>query len=302
MTIKNISKYIAYLTNCGNHTSTRAMLASTSTSLPLGGLGWAFGLLLFVLTSCEKEIDMDYHQVEPLYVAEATITQEGTNVRLTTTQDMTDNSRNTHNVTGATIVLSAEGEVLDTLRYDKNGNYKSDETGWEGITYTIDIYIDGHHFSSSSTMQTPPVINSFRFVWKDVLTERILFADLKLQDEPGRSNYYFMHIYRNRVGYRWAVMRDETNPGGELQQLFSCTTERNLNKDDDDAIRDGNRIHLEVRAIDRPAYDYLYSMQVMEDSGTNPVQNFSGGCLGYFSAYYVETLDTVFYRADVEEE
>ena len=262
----------------------------------------ALSFLAVLLASCEKEIAMDYHQVEPLYVAEATVSQEGTSVRLTTTQDMTDNSRNKHNVTGATIVLSSGGEVLDTLRYEGNGKYISDVAGWEGVTYTIDIYVDGRHFSSSSTMQSEPVINSFRFVWKKVLGERILFADLKLQDLPTQNNYYFMHIYRNKIGYRWAVMRDENNPGGELQQLFSCTTERELNKDDDDALFDGDRIHLEVRSIDRPAYDYLYSMQVMDDSGTNPVQNFTGGCLGYFSAYYIVTLDTLFYRADVEEE
>ena len=169
--------------------------------------------------------------------------------------------------------MSRDGFVLDTLRYWRNGYYISDYQGYEGSQYTLDIYIDGNHFQSSSVMQAAPLFSSFRFVWKDVLTERMLFADLKLEDIKGQNNYYFMHMYRNGVGYRWAVMDDSHNPGGELQQLFSCRT-----------------------------YDFFYSMQVMQNSGTNPVQNYTGGCLGYFSACNIISYDTTFRRADVETE
>ena len=56
-----------------------------------------FCLFTFLPLSCEKEIDVDYHQVDQLYVAEGLVTQDGTTnrtnkptyVRLTTTQDMT---------------------------------------------------------------------------------------------------------------------------------------------------------------------------------------------------------------------
>ena len=271
-----------------------------------------FGCLLisYLLISCEKEIDIDYHQVAQLYVAEGIVTQSGntnrtnkpTYVRLTTTQDMTDNETNAHNLADATIVLSEDGYVIDTLRYWRSGYYISDCMGYEGSQYTIDIYLDGNHFQSSSVMPAAPQFSSFRFVWKDVLTERMLFADLKIDDISGQNNYYFMHIYRNGVGYRWAVMDDSHNPGGELQQLFSCTTERNLDKNDDDGLKDGDRIHVEIRSIDRRAYDYFYSMQVMQNSGTNPVENYSGGCLGYFSACQIVTYDTTFRRAEVETE
>jgi len=263
-----------------------------------------------LLTSCEKEIDIDYHQVAELYVAEGLVTQDAstnrtnrpTYVRLTTTQDMTDNVSNSHNLIGATIVLTEDGFVLDTLRYWRNGYYISDYQGYEGSQYTLDIYIDGNHFQSSSVMQAAPQFSSFRFVWKDVLTERMLFADLKLEDIKGQNNYYFMHMYRNGVGYRWAVMDDSHNPGGELQQLFSCTTERNLDKNDDDGLKDGDKIHVEIRSIDRRTYDYFYSMQVMQNSGTNPVQNFTGGCLGYFSACNIISYDTTFRRDAIETE
>ena len=268
---------------------------------------WSFVLLLL---SCEKEIDIDYHQVAQLYVAEGLVTQDGTTnrtnkpsyVRLTTTQDMTDNVTNNHNLMGATVVLSENGYVIDTLRYWRNGYYVSDCQGFEGCSYTLDVYLNGHHFQSTSVMQSAPQFSSFRFVWKDVLTEKMLFADLKINDIRGQNNYYFMHIYRNGIGYRWAVMDDSHNPGSELQQLFSCTTERNLDKNDDDGLKDGDLIHVEIRSIDRRTYDYFYSMQVMQNSGTNPVENYTGGCLGYFSACNIITYDTTFRRSEVETE
>lgn len=269
-----------------------------------------FYLFTFLPLSCEKEIDMDYHQVAQLYVAEGIVTQAAntnrtnrpTCVRLTTTQDMTDNSANTHNVTGATVVLSEDGNVIDTLRYWRNGYYISDCVGNEGSQYTIDIDVDGNHFQSSSVMQAAPRFSSFRFVWKEVISERFLFGDLKIDDISGENNYYFMHIYRNGIGYRWAVMDDSHNPGGELQQLFSCTTERDMDKNNDDGLKDGDKIHVEIRSIDRRTYDFFYSMQVMQNSGTNPVQNYTGGCLGYFSACNIFNYDTVFRRDEVETE
>ena len=132
---------------------------------------FSFCFLAF-LSSCEKEIDVDYHQVSQLYVAEGLVTQDGTTnktkkptyVRLTTTQDMTDNVSNNHNLTNATVVLSENGYVIDTLRYWRSGYYVSDCQGFEGSHYTLDIYIDGNHFQSTSVMQAEPQFSSFRFV------------------------------------------------------------------------------------------------------------------------------------------
>jgi hypothetical protein len=44
-----------------------------------------------------------------------------------------------------------------------------------------------------------------------------------------------------------------------------------------------------MRSMDKLSYNYLFSMQQMNSSGTNPIDNFTGGCLGFFSAYGVIT-------------
>ncbi len=260
-------------------------------------------LMSVILLACEKDIPIDYHSVASQYVAEASITTTGTRVRLTTTQDVTDNNASDHIVTGATIVVTCQGDgTQQQLKYVGRGFYTGTMAGIAGEDYQIDISVGDHHFTSTSTMQHEPTVNTVRFVWQKMLSERVLFIDLHLQDIPDENNYYFMHIYRNDVGYRWAVMRDDKNRNGDLQQLFQCTTQREMDDGDNDALKEGDRIRIEVRSIDRRSYDYIYSMQVMDNAGTNPIANFTGGCLGYFSAYDSTTLNLTFHVADIEED
>ena len=256
-----------------------------------------FCLNLLLLSSCKKDIQVAYHQVDPIYVVEASVTNEGMEARISQTNNMDDNSI-ASDIGNAMVVVTGDDGSSQTLTYVKNGIYRSSAIGVPGVEYTIDIQFDGNHFTSSSTMQKMPKINSFRFIRKKIVSDYYLMGELMIQDIPNEENWYFAHIYRNKVGYRWAVKRDDQNPNGELQMLFSFARE---DSDDEDLLFDGDKMHIEVRAIDQKSYDYLYSMQIMDNTGTNPIPNFTGGCLGFFSAYSHITYDCVYYDADVEE-
>lgn len=256
-----------------------------------------FCLNLILLSSCKKDIEIDYHQVDPIYVVEASVSNEGMEARISQTNNMDDNST-TSNIDNAVVVVTGSDGSSKTLTYSKNGIYKSSAVGVPGVEYTIDIQFDEHHFTSSSIMQKMPKMNNFRFIRKKIVTENYQMGELLLQDIPNEENWYFMHIYRNHLGYRWAVKRDDTNPNGELQQLFTFARE---GSDDKDLLQEDDWLHIEIRAIDKKSYDYFYSMQIMDNTGTNPIPNFTGGCLGYFSAYSQITYDCEFHEADVED-
>lgn len=256
-----------------------------------------FCLNLILLSSCKKDIEIDYHQVDPIYVVEASVSNKGMEARISQTNNMDDNST-TSNIDNAVVVVTGSDGSSKTLTYSKNGIYKSSAVGVPGVEYTIDIQFDGHHFTSSSIMQKMPKMNNFRFIRKKIVTENYQMGELLLQDIPNEENWYFMHIYRNHLGYRWAVKRDDTNPNGELQQLFTFARE---GSDDKDLLQEDDWLHIEIRAIDKKSYDYFYSMQIMDNTGTNPIPNFTGGCLGYFSAYSQITYDCEFHEADVED-
>ena len=253
---------------------------------------------LVLLASCKKDIEIDYHQVNPLYVVEASVSNEGMKARISMTNDMDDNTT-TSDISGATVTITGSDGSSVNLPYINDGTYRSATKGTPGVTYTIDIEVDGNHFSSSSTMQKMPTLNKFHFSWMKILNTRMLIGEVLVQDIPDEDNWYFTHLYRNNKGYRWSLMRGDLNPDGQLQSLYSIGRE---DDDDEDMLREGDRLRLELRSIDRKTYDYLYSMQLMGDTGNNPLPDFTGGCLGYFSAYSQVTCDVVFHKADVEEE
>ena len=177
--------------------------------------------------------------------------------------------------------------------------YISDERGEVGKTYRLDVEVDGHHFTSTSRMYRMAQINNFRLIWKNMLSERYIFGDVRLQDFPNEVNYYYIHIYRNGIPYRSAVLKDDTNPGGELQQLFAFNKEGST---DQDRLREGDELEAEVRTIDERSYEYLDSLLLMDNTGTNPIDNFTGGCLGYFSAFSGVGRGIEFRTEYVEEE
>lgn len=250
------------------------------------------------LVSCEKEIDIDYHDADMRYVVEGYVSNTGTTVRISHTQPMDDNTTDSE-ISNATVTLTADDGTQISIPYKSNGYYTSNLKGVPGVTYQLDITLDGHHFTSSSTMQRMPVMNEFRIVRKNMLSNNYIFGDIRLQDIPNETNYYFVHIFRNNLGYRWAVMKDESNPNKELQQLFGFFRE---GSSDDDVIHDGDRLKIVIRTIDRGAYDYLTSMESMDETGTNPIDNFTGGCLGYFSAHSELIHELTYYNSLVVDD
>jgi len=263
----------------------------------VGYISWLWLLGLLVFSGCEKDIDIDYRKADPLYVVEAAVTDAGMQARVSQTQAMDDNS--TVGVTGAQVTITGSDGSREVLEPAKNGWYLSNSRGIVGVTYQIDVLVGGQHFTSTSVMQRAPKVNKFHFIWKEMMNQRFLVGELLFQDIPNEDNWYFSHIYRNNIGYRWAVKRDDTGPNKELQQLFTIARE---GSDDQDMLKDGDLLRIELSAVDERVYDYLYSMQIMDNTGTNPIANFSGGCLGYFSAYTEVVIYHIFHLEDVEEE
>lgn len=257
-----------------------------------------FCLNIVLLSSCEKDIEIDYHQVPSLYVVEASVSNTNMEARISRTQNM-DNNSSKSDINNAVVVITGDDGSNNQLKYLSNGRYYSSSRGVPGVTYTITVDIDGEHFTSTSTMQNKPTINSFRVIRKKIATEWFQIGELKFQDLPNEDNWYFMHIYRNDLGYRWAVLDDRNDPNQERQQLFTFFRE---GEGGSDVLRDGDDLRIELYTIDQRAYDYLFSMQMMENTGTNPIPNFSGGCLGFFSAHWLVAIPYTYRAANVEEE
>ena len=248
-------------------------------------IGYCWLLLGLLLCGCEKNIEIEYNDAVPRYAIEGWLTHYETIVHVCQTRSMKD-TINVSDISNAVVTITDDNGHVETIPYDatnvNGGYYVSDYSGEAGHTYKLDVTVDGEHFSSTSTMFRYAYIEDFRLVYRDFMSERYIFGDVRIRDIPNEINYYYLHIFRNGIPYRSAVIKDDTNPGGELQQLFAFNR---VGSTDWDVLREGDELFLQVRSIDERSYNYLYALLQMDNTGTNPPDNFTGGCLGYFSAF-----------------
>jgi hypothetical protein len=260
---------------------------------------------LFLLTACEKEIDIKYHSIEPLYVIEGRITNETTEVFITQTRDI-ENKVKGNGIKNASVTITANDGPAEELHYQADGYYRSQSglTGEVGKTYSLSVVIGDNEFTSRSGMNGEVKIDRTYFYWMEALGNDYLFFRIRFEDRKGEENYYSYRMYRNGKIYAWKAGRDKGNDGEIIEESFLCMTEKttqgNKPEDRDKILYEGDVIELEIQTIDLRTYDYLNSLAMSEDASANPVSNFTNGGLGYFSAYSAIRERVVFSYADIE--
>lgn len=246
---------------------------------------------------------MDYRSVDPLYVVEGRVTNETAEVLVTRTRDMDDGSDPSPQSDAAVTLTSGSG-VRYPLTYDSDGYYRAPGlTGTVGESYTLTVSVDGREFTSESVMHDAARVDGLYFQWLKVMGQRFVIMTFSFRDIPDEENYYCYRIYRNGENYRWNVLQDRGNDGKTIILDIVCMTEKMAedNKEDDwdDILYEGDLIVVELQSIDKRTYDYLFSVGLSGSANTNPIDNFAGGCLGYFAAYSVSRTGTVFSYADI---
>ena len=111
--------------------------------------------LLLLLVSCEKEIDINYHEIDTMVVIEGRVTNEGTEVSVRRSRSVTDSVRSL-SLPGASITVF-DNETAHLLAYDpSDGCYRSDMKGIPGHNYRMAVDFEGKHYEAVSTMPAPP--------------------------------------------------------------------------------------------------------------------------------------------------
>lgn len=274
-------------------------------------------LIIIILASCQKEIDMDYHEVEPLLAIEGRVTNEGVYVLITRTRSMDDPDKG-RGIDGATVTVSSD-DAEERLVYDAtDGRYHS-PSGMKGVagrTYRLKVTLDGRDYEAASVMPQQAAIVSTQFVWQPVLDNGVLMYEMWATDaEPDVRNYFLYRMERRATdpkvrqkqgsdAYRRSTFDDRGSMDGRIYRDIMCLNEEMMDGRDieDDQLKqvvfDGDTIMLELMAIDRPTFEYYQSLSIGQRMGSNPKTNISGGCLGYFTAGNISRADTVVYYQD----
>lgn len=275
-------------------------------------------LLLLLTLSCQKEIELDYRDIEPVVSIEGRVTNEQVYVLITRTRSMNDSVKS-RGIGGAVVTISSE-DGTEQLVYDVRDGYYRPASGMKGVpgrTYRLDVTLDGHQYAASSTMPRQAPIVSTQFIWQSLLDNGMLMYEMWATDpEPDVRNYYWYRVdrrakdpkVRQKQGtdaYRWSSFDDRGAINARIYRDIMCVNEEMMDGQDieDDQLKsilfDGDTITLQLMTIDRAMFEYYQSLSVGQRMGANPISNISGGCLGYFAAGSVSHADTVIYNKNI---
>jgi hypothetical protein len=274
--------------------------------------------LLLVVVACQKEIELDYRDIEPVVSIEGRVTNGQVYVLITRTRSMNDSVKS-RGIGGAVVTISSE-DGTEQLVYDARDGYYRPASGMKGVagrTYRLDVTLDGHQYAASSTMPRQAPIVSTQFIWQSLLDNGMLMYEMWASDpEPDVRNYYWYRVdrrakdpkVRQKQGtdaYRWSSFDDRGAINARIYRDIMCVNEEMMDGQDieDDQLKsilfDGDTITLQLMTIDRAMFEYYQSLSVGQRMGANPISNISGGCLGYFAAGSVSHADTVIYNKNI---
>lgn len=237
-------------------------------------------IALASLVSCTKTINVDLKNADSRLVIEGVI-DNVSRAEVSISKSVTFSSSNTFpGVSGATVVVTDNAGNTYTLTETTTGKYTNPGlTGVPGRTYVLNVNVDGGSYSATSTMPQVVPLDT-------VLTERLVFGaeaivTIKPQykDPAGFGNYYKFYKKINGVLFpSYWVFDDRLNDNGiSTRPMIQI----------DSTIEVNDIVEVEMQCIDKNTARYFQSLLDVQQGSTvpaNPDTNFSGGCLGYFSA------------------
>jgi hypothetical protein len=242
-------------------------------------------LVVFMLSSCTKVIDIDLNSKSPQIVIEGNISNEVGPYEIKISKTVNFSETNIFPaVTDATVVISDDSGITDTLIQPSPGIYQTSKLmGTPGRTYTMKVNINDKSYVSICTMPTAIAIDSIYLTKNsfDFGSELKTVAVPIFTDKAGEPNYYRFVEYRNskRMPFM-ALLDDKFSDGAYIENpLYESIAEERFVNDS---------LTVEMICLDKAVHEYFRSIPY---SGgpvpANPNSNISGGCFGYFSAYTV---------------
>jgi len=242
--------------------------------------------------ACTKVVKLGLRTAPAQYVIEGNITdQPGPYlVRIFQTAAFYD-SNSFRGVVGARVELSDDKGNLEVLVDSGGGNYYTRGLrGVAGNSYLLKVAVSADTFSASSVMPrlvpldgvvVGPTANS----GKTVLVATPQFVN---PAEPRVAYYLFNQTINgtlDRTLYYW-------NSQYSAGQANSYGLERS---DPDSTLHVGDSVRIEMQCLDKPMYDYWSGLDAAAtgNGGSypgNPVNNWTGGALGYFSAHTTRVI------------
>lgn len=250
-------------------------------------------------SSCEKVIEIELEETETQIVIEANL-QAGTHPFVVVISETAPyfEAELPESIEDAVVTLRDDAGNVFNVPHEQNGKYISTFEGIPGRTYTLEAEIEGVVYTAESTMQEKVELLEVFTEFEEAIGPRdegyIFF--FRFQDEPEAKNFYrLIHTVNDTVqldGDDLQVVDDVAFDGGAarlpiFQKVFDL----------------GDTVSIELLHLDESAFNYYNTLGNIIGGGSgpfggsaapgNPETNWSGGALGYFSAYSSDTASLV---------
>jgi hypothetical protein len=241
-------------------------------------------LIITFLSGCEKVIDLELKDAEPVVVIYGDINDQTDNqyVRISRTYSFTEPNK-FNAVTGARVIVTTQAGSVINYSEITPGVYQSPKfRGRTGVSYTLDVTVDGKKFTAISTMPQKVILDSLNFREVSFFGKNSLHLVANFLDPKDIQNQYRYVLSVKSKVVEDVVSEDRFNDGNTVAN----TIYHELND-----LEPGDDIELDLQCIDRNVYRYYYAFgQNLGEGGppvapANPPSNISNGALGIFSVH-----------------
>lgn len=253
-------------------------------------LGFVGLLSLIVLSvSCEKVIHIDLNKADPSIVVEGEVLVGDTTHRVKITRTLNfDESTAFPTVENAIVTVVDNLGNAGTFTHVGNGVYElSSYPGVEGRTYTLTVIVDGKTYTASSTMPQLVLMDTLTADQVPFGADTFYFVTPERHDPAGIANYYSFRITKNGVVQEGINLQtDQLYDGNVIEEPLFL-----------DELFVNDTIRVDMFSITKEEWTYnnqLLNNATGQSTPANPINNFTGGCLGYFSTRGVSSRTTIY--------
>lgn len=251
-------------------------------------------LLLSLLSSCDKVIDLKLNNSALQTIIEGTVSNETGGAKVLISQSQKFYDETTFNgIGGAQVTVDVDGTVYNFDPTAAGVYQNSTLVGIPGHTYHLTVKLNDKTYTSTSTMPQIVKLDSVYVVDDELATNKdktkLRIAVVKYQDPANEQNHYrFIEYLDGRKEKSLFVDDDEFTNGQTVNSRLNFS---NSNDDPAREIRTGKQLMIEMECIDAAVYKYFFSLNSGSTGDgnnaapSNPTSNITGGVLGYFSAY-----------------
>lgn len=244
--------------------------------------------------SCEKEIEFEYKDVPEQQVIEGLLTQDSVGVRLTKTIP-TDAPFNDSTLTDACVTLTdmTAGETYSLMPDSKGVFTLRGLTGESGHEYQLSVALGDGTYTCVSRMLPPSEIVSAEFNWIKMPYDDVAVLKVQFTEVADRMAQYWLRVYRNGEPYEWQAIESRNAVDGLVTGMMMTSRKDIDEEDDEDVLKEGDVVDMEVLTISKTMGDYLNSLNNGDYNGN---RMFDGPfCLGYFLAAPISTARLIYH-------